>query len=242
MPAMPIETRTDSILVADGSFDAHVALPEGGHGPGILLLQEIFGVGPYITAVAERLAAMGYVVVAPDLFWRIEPGFVASEGDAGMQEGMTIAGQCDRALLLDDAVAALEHVRALHETTGTVGVVGFCFGGNLAFHVAAAADPDAVVSYYGSGIASALDQAPLITCPILFHFGEDDAFIPAAEVDAIRAAFAGRSDAAVNVQRGAGHAFDNFTSTRFSQPEAAAAAWELTANFLDATLPTSTPA
>jgi carboxymethylenebutenolidase len=234
---MPIETRTDTILVADGSFDAHVALPEGGSGPGLLLLQEIFGVGPYIKAVAERLAGMGYVAVAPDLFWRIEPGFVAPEGEQAMAAGMAVSSQVDRAALLDDTVAALAHVRSLPEVHGRAGVIGFCFGGQLAFELAAAADPDTAVSYYGSGIASELELAPEIACPILFHFGEDDPWIPQEQVDQIRQAFAGRPDAAVSVQRGGGHAFDNFTNPMFSRPDAAAAAWEQTASFLASTLP-----
>jgi len=140
--------------------------------------------------------------------------------------------------LLDDALDALAHVRSLPETGGRAGVIGFCFGGTLAFRVAAAGDPDTAVSYYGSGIVHDLAEAERITCPILFHFGEDDPWIPQSEVDEIRAAFAGRSDAAVSVQRGAGHAFDNFTNPRFSNPEAAAAAWAQTASFLEATLPT----
>ena len=73
-------TRTDTVTVDDGTFDLHVWVPEAGHGPGLLLLQEIFGVGAYLRAVAERLVALGYVVGAPDVFWRIERNWASSHG------------------------------------------------------------------------------------------------------------------------------------------------------------------
>ena len=112
-----------SIRIPDGVFQAYVARPSvEGPRPAVVVIQEIFGVNRFVREVADGLASEGFLAVAPDLFWRIEPGFVASEGDVGMQEGMTIAGQCDRALLLDDAVAALEHVRAL-QVAGFVDVV-----------------------------------------------------------------------------------------------------------------------
>ena len=78
-------SRTDSVVVGDDAFDLHVWLPESGHGPGILLFQEIFGVGPYIHAVARRLAALGYVVAAPDVFWRLERNWHAGHDEAGLQ-------------------------------------------------------------------------------------------------------------------------------------------------------------
>ena len=104
-------------------------------------------------------------------------------------------------------------------------------GGLLTYHVAAATEPQVAVSYYGSNIASSLDLSGKITCPIIFHFGERDAYIPIEQVDQIRVAFADRDDAPVHVHD-AGHAFDNHEAPMFFEPEAAKAAWAITSDFL----------
>jgi carboxymethylenebutenolidase len=136
-----------------------------------------------------------------------------------------------------DCVAALGRLRDEPEVTGGVGVLGFCMGGLLTYQVAAHADPDVAVSYYGSNIGAGLGLVEQVTCPIQFHFGDADAYIPNDQVDAIRAAFDGRPDAEVHVQGGAGHAFDNHESAMFHNPEAAMAAWALTTGFLAKHLP-----
>ena len=123
------------------------------------------------------------------------------------------------------------------EVTGGVGVLGFCLGGTLAYLVAAAASPDAAVSYYGSGVPGALDQADDITCPLLVHFGGDDPYIPREQIEAAREALASRPGVSFVVHEGAGHAFDNSLAPMFHQPEAAGAAWQHTADFLAEALP-----
>jgi carboxymethylenebutenolidase len=225
--------------VADGSFDLHIWLPEAGTGPGILLFQEIFGVGPYIRAVAERLAAIGYVVGAPDVFWRIQRNWEAGHDEQGLNDSLGMIAKFDFAKGIDDGVAALAALENVAEVSGGVGVMGFCMGGLLTYHVAARAEPTAAVSYYGSNIAAGLELAPNIGCPIQFHFGETDGYIPLDQVREIEQAFAGRPDAEVHVQPAAGHAFDNHESAMFHQPQAAAAAWALTTGFLAKHLPVS---
>jgi carboxymethylenebutenolidase len=111
-------TRTDTVTVADGSFDLPVWLPASGSGPGLVLFQEIFGVGPYIRAVADRLAALGYVVGAPDLFWRIERNWEASHDEAGLQASMGVIQKFDFATGAADAAAAVATVRSLPEVSG----------------------------------------------------------------------------------------------------------------------------
>jgi carboxymethylenebutenolidase len=233
------DTRTDTITVADGSFDAHVALPASGRGPGILLIQEIFGVGAYIKAVAQRLADLGYVVVAPDVFWRVQPGHAADHDEGGMAESFELMQRFDAAQGVQDLLAALAHLDDLPETEGGVGVVGFCLGGRLGYEVAVAGAPTCVVSYYGSGIADHLGVVDQITCPVLFHFGSADPFIPNEQVDAIKAATGGMDHLQVLVKDGAGHAFDNHESAMFHNADAAAAAWSETVGFLQQHLPVS---
>lgn len=236
-------TRTETVTAHDGGhFDGHVALPESGAGPGLLLLQEIFGVGGYLREAAARLAGLGYVVLAPDLFWRLEPNVALDHDEAGLAAGFGYMQRFDVAQGLQDCDAALAHLRALPETGGRAGVLGFCLGGRLAYHVAADSGPDTAVSYYGSGIADVLDLADRITCPILFHFGASDPYIPVDQIERIQAAFGGRPDAEVHVQADAGHAFDNHEAPMFHQPEAAAAAWAITRDFLARTLPVAAPA
>lgn len=233
-------TRIETITAPDGgSFDGDVVLPGGSSGPGILVLQEIFGVGSYIRAVADRLAALGYVVLMPDVFWRIERRVALEHNEASLEKAFALGGQFAGAFDegIGDLGAALETLRGLPEVRGGVGVLGFCLGGRLAWSVASRFEPDAVVSYYGSGIANALDEADRITCPILMHFGTADAYIPADQIDQIAARVEGRPNFEISRHEGAGHAFDNHEAAMFHQAEPAAAAWEQTVGFLSRHLP-----
>jgi carboxymethylenebutenolidase len=233
-------TRTHGVETADGAFDAHLALPAGDSGPGMLLLHEIFGVNDYVRASARRLADVGYVVLAPDLFWRTQPGLELRHDEAGVEAGRAAVGKLDFAAAVGDAIAALEALRALPEVTdGRAGVVGFCFGGNVAYQVAVNADPDVAVIYYGSAIPAALDRAGAITCPTIMHWGGADPYIPREQVDAVAATARGHDRIECHVHEGAGHAFDNHLAPMFHNPDARAAAWELTAAFLARELPSA---
>ncbi|MEP6658581.1 MAG: dienelactone hydrolase family protein [Acidimicrobiales bacterium] len=229
--------RTDHVTVEDGTFDMHVWRPAAGQGPGILLLQEIFGVGPYIRAVGERLADLGYVVGAPDVFWRLSPHWEADHSTEGLTQSIELVGKFDFTTGVTDCVAALNRLRELPEVHRGVGVMGFCLGGLLTYQVAAHGDPDVAVSYYGSNTASFLDLAPKITCPIMFHYGGNDPYIPNEQVEQIRATFESRTDAHVHVESEAGHAFDNHEAAMFHNPEAAQRAWARTTAFLASHLP-----
>jgi carboxymethylenebutenolidase len=209
-----------------------VWLPESGHGHGILVLQEIFGVGEYIEAVAADLAALGYVVGAPDLFWRVQPGWQGAHTREGMADSMAVAGQFDPDQGVADSVLALAHLAGLPEVDSRVGVVGFCLGGSLAFGVAARTEPAAVVSFYGSQVPDMLDLVPRITSPLQLHFGGQDPYIPAEKIAKVAEAVEGRENVELHIQPAAGHAFHNRMSEMFYQPEPAARAWRLTEEFL----------
>lgn len=232
-------SRTETINGPDGSFDAHLAIPDAGSGPGLVIIQEIFGVNTYIKAVCQRVAEMGYVAIAPDMFWRQEPGFTVEpdQGEAGMTRAFEKMGAYDFTTVAADLGAALDHLNAMTETTGSGGLMGFCFGGTLTYLGAAQLEPACAISYYGSGVAGNLDQAGNVSCPILFHFGDDDPYLPNEDAEAIANRFANVDNAQVRVAAGAGHAFDNYTNPMFANPEAAAPAWEATAAFLSTHLP-----
>ena len=231
--------RSDQVAVDDGSFAVHVVVPEDeSNGAGILLIQEIFGVGAYITAVADRLAGLGYTVAAPDLFWRFAPGHAADHDEAGLGRSIELVEQLDPDRAVVDCLATLAHLRDLPQVTGPVGVLGFCLGGSLAVGCALAGDPDAVVSYYGSAVPGMVDRLGQITAPTLLHFGGADPFIPDEQLQAVVAAVPQHPAIELNVEAGAGHAFDNHEAPMFHNADAAAHAWELTRAFLARHLPT----
>ncbi len=219
-----------------GSFSADLVLPARGRGSGIVLFHEILGVNGYVRAVAGRLARLGYVVLLPDLFWRIDPDHPIEHTEAGLGEAMARIGDFDWEQGFHDGDAALTYLDRIDETTGSVGVMGFCMGGLIAFGVAVQSEPDVTVSYYGSGVAEMCGAAAQIHCPILFHFGDGDPFIPTEQIAVVQEAFADRDDAVVEVHEGAGHAFDNEHAEMFHQPVPAKEAWGLTAAFLRANL------
>jgi carboxymethylenebutenolidase len=149
------------------------------------------------------------------------------------------AQKLDWSTTVQDAVAALHHLRGLPEVRGGSGLVGFCFGGGLAFGVAAVEDPAVLVSYYGSSIPDQLDLAPRVGAPSLHHFGLADDYIDAATVERVREAVtAGTGTVQFETYDGANHAFDN-DDFLLHHPEASALAWQRTLAFLAQELPTA---
>ena len=234
------ESHVEHVSTPDGTFDLPVWLPAGGTGPGLLLIQEIFGVGDYIRAVAEDLAALGYVVAAPDLFWRLKPGHQAVHDEAGVAESLALGARFDEAQGVRDAAAALARLRALPQVSGGAGIVGFCLGGSIAFELAARDDAGelaAVVSFYGSAVPGRLALLDQIDAPVQFHFGGGDPYIPRDQVASVEAAAAGRDNVEVHVEEDAGHAFHNRKAPMFYVAEPAARAWRRTEDFLRRHLP-----
>jgi carboxymethylenebutenolidase len=225
------------VTVSDGSFNAPLWLPETGTGPGLVLIQEIFGLDDYLKSVAADLAALGYVVAVPELFWRIAPGWSATHDEAGISASMEVSGKLDPARAVTDVLATLAMLRTLPETDGRAGVFGFCLGGSMAYAAAAGGDPDVAVSYYGSTVPGQISSLDKITCPIQFQFGGADPYIPIEGVRKLEEAVAGHEGAEIHIHEGAGHAFHNHVAPMFHQPEPAAAAWALTLEFLERTLP-----
>jgi carboxymethylenebutenolidase len=231
-------SRIESVPTPDGSFNLNLWLPPAGRGPGVLLIQEIFGVSDYIRAVAEDLAALGYVVGAPDLFWRIEPGYQAGHNQEGLTRSLEISSRFDAGQGVADAATALDHLAALPEVDGGLGIIGFCLGGTIAYLLAARASAAAVVSFYGSGVPDSLAALDQITSPLQFHFGGSDPYIPRDQVARVEQASAGRDNVEIHVEEDAGHAFHNRKSAMFHVPEPAARAWQRTEEFLARHLPT----
>lgn len=225
-----VQVATDA-----GSMPAHRWLPEGGHGPGLLLLQEIFGVSKFIRARAADLAALGYLVLAPELYWRLDQTEVDEDAPDAIEQAVALRMQFDWDAGVRDAQAALKWLRADTAVGPGVGVFGFCFGGGLAFNLTAIDAPDVLVSYYGSDIPRLLELAPRIGVPSLHHFGLADVYIPMDAVTRVEAAVS-RPGVQFETYPGAGHAFDNPMPV-FHDPRASAQAWARTVAFLQRELP-----
>ncbi|MHB8381138.1 MAG: dienelactone hydrolase family protein [Candidatus Binataceae bacterium] len=191
-----------------GSFSGYLALPPGGRGPGLLVFQEIFGVNKHIRATVERWAAEGYVALAPDIFWRVEPGLDLDYTPEGMRKGRSVRQKLDLELVMTDIASSLAALRARPQCSGKVGAIGYCFGGLLAYLTAARTDIDVAISYYGGGVEQRTDEANLIVCPMMFHWGEKDGAISAPAREAARTALAKHDDAEFYVYRDAQHGFN----------------------------------
>ncbi|WP_215777361.1 dienelactone hydrolase family protein [Paludibacterium sp. B53371] len=205
------------------SFSAHLARPPTGRGPGIVLIQEIWGVNEHIRAVAEQYALAGFVVLAPDIFWRQQPHLSLDYDQAGSARAFELYGQVDKAKAAADVAATVAHLRSLPQLDGKVATLGFCLGGLLAYHGGILAKADAIVAYYGGGIAQHLALAAELTQPVLFHHGGLDSHITQDQVDQIKQAFQGRSNATFFDYPQAEHGFNCWGRPMYRQRDAALA-------------------
>jgi carboxymethylenebutenolidase len=190
-----------------GGMTGYLAVPAAGSGPGIVLLQEIFGVNAHMRDVADLYAEEGYVVLAPDLFHAMEQRVELGYEGADMEKAFGFYQRFDPQASVPDIVASVAALRARPECTGKVGAIGFCLGGLLAWLAAARAGVDAAVGYYGVGIEGFLGEMDSVKCPVTLHFGEIDKFVPAEARDAIAAAVAGKN-IEIFVYPGADHGFN----------------------------------
>jgi carboxymethylenebutenolidase len=211
-----------SITARDGSgtFNAYLATPTTGSGPGMVVIQEIFGINEYVRRTADRFAEEGYVVLAPDLFWRIEPGIDLAYTPADYGRAFELFGAFDVDKGIDDIAATIDALRSRDDQVGGVGCVGFCLGGKLAYLTAARTDVDCAVSYYGVGMDADADEAVKVNVPIVFHMAELDEYATADQRATLMAAFEGNSNATFHVYPGQHHAFAREEGDHYDKPSA----------------------
>jgi len=202
--------NTINLTAADGfTLSAYTAGPAGST-KGIVLIQEIFGVNHHIRDMCERFAAQGYAVCAPALFDRVEKGVELGYTQNDIDNGRAYRMKLDDAKVIADVEAAAKHLAGKK-----LGIVGYCFGGTVAFWGATRSRSFSAASgWYGGGIAGTRDEKP--NCPLQLHFGEKDASIPMSDVDAIRAA---QPKAEIYVYMGAGHGVGCDERGSFSKPD-----------------------
>jgi carboxymethylenebutenolidase len=212
------------LKAADGhELDAYLAESSGPAHGAIVLIQEIFGVNSHIRSVADNYAGQGFHVIAPALFDRVQTNLELSYNPADTAQGMKTARQVGMDTALKDVAASMSHAREKWREL-KVGVLGYCFGGSLAWLAAARLDPAAAVCYYGGQIGANAAETP--HCPVMMHFGAKDAHIGPAEIEKIRTA---HPELPVFVYD-AGHGF-NCDQRKDYEPESAKLARQRTLEF-----------
>ncbi len=215
-----------TLTAADGhTLGAYRADPAAASG-GIVIVQEIFGVNGHIHSVADAYAAAGYLAVAPALFDRVEPGVELGYDEAGMTRGRALSSE----IALDDVLKDVAAAAEVAAEGGKVGVLGYCWGGAIAWAAACRLEIAAAVGYYGRLIYDLREERP--GCPVMLHYGEKDASIPLDQVEAVRQA---HPEVPVFVYPGAEHGF-NCDARASYQAEAAELARARSLDFLAETL------
>jgi carboxymethylenebutenolidase len=216
----------------DGTFSGYIARPDALPAPAVVVLHEVFGVNADIREHCDKLAELGFLAVAPDLFWRLEPGVdlsVTSQPD--WEHGIRLYQAFDRDAAARDARDAVEAVAKLPECSGKVALLGYCLGGLMTFITAARYGVDAGVAFHGAETEKYLREADGLDAPLLMHLAEQDEFMSKEAQAEIKSALASRSNVTIFSYPGQFHAFSRINGAHYNG-EAAALANRRTSEFL----------
>jgi carboxymethylenebutenolidase len=192
----------------DGEFGGYLASPASGKGPGIVVIQEIFGINDFVKEIADHYASLGYFALAPDLFWRQEPGVVLTDKtEEHWKRAFALMQGFDIDKGIEDIQTSITHLRGIQGVAGKVGAVGYCLGGQLAFLTATRTDVDASVGYYGVYIQTRLGEAKSIKKPLLLHIAGKDQFVPPEAQKQIIDGLKGNPNVTMHVYPEMDHAF-----------------------------------
>jgi len=217
---------TDRITIEgrDGAFGAYIARPKALPAPAVVVLQELFGVNADIRMTCDGLAEQGLIAVAPDLFWRQEPGVDLSvTSDADWQHGLRLYQAYDRDAGARDVKDTANAVAKLPGCTGKVAVLGYCLGALMVFLTAVRHGVDAAVAYHGGDTEKYLGEIDGLHAPMLMHLAEEDEFISKAAQAEIKAALAKKPNATVYSYPGQHHAFSRHNGAHYTAAAAALA-------------------
>ncbi|HYD31818.1 MAG TPA: dienelactone hydrolase family protein [Azospirillaceae bacterium] len=198
-----------TITASDGgTFQAYLARPQSGQGPGLIVIQEIFGVNQVMRDLCDGFAAQGYLALCPDLFWRQQPGVqLTDKSEEEWTRARQLMAGFNEARGILDLHAALVWLSQHQDCTGKVGVIGYCLGGRLAYLMATRSRPDCSVSYYGVGLDNRLSEAAAITKPLLLHIAGQDRFVPPEAQTHIREVLSRVSQVTIHTYPDCDHAF-----------------------------------
>lgn len=217
----------------DGSFDSYLAIPKGdGPWPGVVVIQEIFGINAVMREVCDRLAGEGFLAVCPDLFWRIRPGIeLTDKTPEEWKEALGYMNQFDMDKGVADIQSSIDQLRASDDCTGEIGSVGYCLGGHLAFLTATRTDVDAAVGYYGVNLQARLGET--IGRPLMLHIAHQDSYTPPEARDQVIAALKDNPLVTLHIYEGRDHAFARPGGEHFHAGDAATANARTTSFFRD---------
>jgi carboxymethylenebutenolidase len=217
----------------DGTFTAYIARPEELPSPAVIVLQELFGVNADIREKCDGLAEQGYIAIAPDLFWRQEPGVdLGVRSEADWQHGLRLYQAYNRDEGVRDIKDAIDAVAKMPECTGKIAVLGYCLGALMTFLTAVRCHVDAAVAYHGGDTEKYLDELDGLHASLLMHLAEEDEFMSKPAQAAIKAALGGKANATVYSYPGQCHAFSRHNGAHYNA-KAAALANGRTSEFLN---------
>ena len=219
-----------------GAFSAYIAMPEVTPAPAVIMIQEIFGINQEMRDKCDDMAKKGYIAIAPDLFWRIEPDIELVDSiEEQLQRAFDLFGQFDTALGIEDLQTTLGYMRNHGECNSQVGCIGYCLGGYLAAAMAVESNVDAAVGYYGVNIPSLLDRKDHITKPLMLHIAGNDEFVPPEDQQKIKDGLGDHPQVTLHSYEGLDHAFARGDGMHYNE-EAANLANTRTAEFLASNL------
>jgi carboxymethylenebutenolidase len=208
----------------DGTFGAYIARPEALPAPAVLVLQELFGLNADIREKCDELAEQGFLAVAPDLFWRQEPGVDLSvRSEPAWQHGLRLFRAYDRDAGVTDIKDTADTVTKMPECTGKIALLGYCLGGLMTFLTAVRYRVDAAVAYHGGDTEKYLGELDGLHAPLLMHLGEEDEFISKPAQAEIKTALASKPNAIVYSYPGQFHAFTRLNGAHYNAAAAALA-------------------
>ncbi len=213
-----------TIPTQDGEFKAYVARPSAASAPAVVVIQEIFGVNAVVRGVADWLAGQGYLAIAPDLFWRLEPGVdITDKTQAEWDKAFGLMTTFDVDKGVEDIQATLNFARKTKGGDGKVGAVGYCLGGKLAFLTATRTDADVSVAYYGVGLDTHLAELERLSQPLMLHIAEEDEFVDKAAQARILTGVKNHAQVEVFTYPGRSHAFARPGGAHYDAGDAKAA-------------------
>ena len=215
MSGMEITIKADD----GGEFMGYLATPESGNGPGVVVIQEIFGVNDVMRGITDGFAEAGYISLCPDIFWRQEPGIqLTDQSEEEWARAFELFNGFDLDKGVQDLDSTIETLRGLEGCSGKVGTVGFCLGGRLAYLTATRTKADAAVGYYGVMLTEHLEEN--INAPLILHVPTEDEFVPKEQQAEVHAALDGNDMVSIHDYVGQDHAFARVGGKHYDQASA----------------------